>query len=108
MPSSRSSPGARLLAVDPIEGTMIREVNSLRPGPAAERIDAEEQRDVLKLTCEPGGYRCIPRAIKMLCRNLLSLRGIKIPQIFLGHRARAVLIDVLIDDADRRFRDDAD
>ena len=49
----------------------------------------------------------IARAIEVLRRNFLALLGIKIFQVFLGDLARAVLVDVLVHDADRRLRHDA-
>ena len=67
-----------------------------------------QQRNALKLAGVAGGDGGIARAIKVLRRDFLSLRGIQILQIFLGHLARAVLIDILVDHADRRLRDDAD
>src|ERR1700722_9176674 len=88
---------------------MVGEMRGLRLAPAAEYlIDGEQQGDALKLSRIPGCHRWIARAVKMLCRNLLSLRGIQVPQVLLGHFARAVFVDVLIDHADRRFGENAD
>jgi len=55
-----------------------------------------------------GGDGRIARAVKMLRHDLLALPRIKISQIFLGDLAGAVLIHILVHDADRRLRHDAD
>jgi hypothetical protein len=44
----------------------------------------------------------------MLRGNLLAFFAIQVVQIGLGDLARAALVDVLVDDRDRRFRENAD
>src|SRR5277367_2111705 len=83
-------------------------MGGLRLGPTAEyRIDRDQLRNVRKLLCVASRYLRISGTVKVRRRNLLSLLGVQILQISLGHLTRAVLVDVLIHDADRRFRDDA-
>src|SRR5271165_318618 len=99
----------RLLTVDPIEGTMLREVGGLRTGPAAEDgVDGHQLRNLRESVCVQGENRRIARAIIMLRRYFLALFGIKIPQVFLSHLAGAMQVDVLVHHADRRLRDNAE
>src|SRR5580692_9573954 len=88
---------------------MVREVRGLGTGPTAEySVDGNQPRDVCELRCELRRNGGIPRAIEVLRRNLLALFGIEIFQVFLGDLARAVLVDVLVHNADRRLRHDTE
>ncbi len=75
---------------------MIRKMSGLRLGPAAENgIDGDQLRDVLKLTGVLGLLPPDPAGDKSAWPLFPGpLWRIEVLQIFLGHFARAVLIDV--------------
>src|SRR5271163_429396 len=99
----------RLLTVDPIESTMIGEMRGLGTGPAAEYgIDGNESWNVGELLRVAGGNGGIAGSVEVFGRDFLSLGGVEIFQVFLGDLAGPVLVDVLVHQADRRLRDDAE
>src|ERR1019366_7645344 len=105
--AARRTGGATLLAINTIERAVVGEMGRLRTGPAAEnRVDGHE-RDIRKLGRMLRGDFRIARAVKMPGGYFLTFLGIEVAQIFLRDGARSMLVDNFVDDAVRRFRENA-
>jgi len=78
----------------------------VRPDSAAEHIIDGEQLDLGELVLMPLGNRRIARAVVVLRRDFLAFGRIDELEIGLGRRARALLVDDLVDDRDARFGED--
>ena len=93
--------------VDLVEHAAVAEVGGLRLLPAAEAVDAEEldlgeARHVLG-----GGQLGLARTIEVLGGQRLALGRVEELEVGLGRLARALRVDVGVDDRDGRLGQDA-
>src|SRR6188472_4199718 len=97
-----------MLRVDAIERAAIGEMRTLRRRPVAE-ITAQWKQlgrgEFAAMRCGNGGRS---RPVVMTRGDLLRLRRVQEFQVRLRNNTRAALVDDLVDDRHRRFRDDAD
>src|SRR5262249_19132479 len=99
-------PRTRSVLVDLVENAAFAKMILLRPGPAAEHIVDGEQLDLREGAFVLPGDLGIARAIGVARGDLLALLRIPVFEIGLGDLARALLVDHLVDDGERRLGED--
>src|SRR6185437_16812805 len=84
--------------VDLVEDAAIGEMRRLRLAPAAEDLVDCEERDLRELVGMPRGDLGKARPVEIARRELLALGGVEESEIGLGRLARAVPVDIGVDE----------
>src|SRR5215813_4968659 len=93
--------------IDLVEHAAVVEELLLRLAPITELLRNGEQLELRELGIVLLRHLAPPRTVEILRGDILPLRRIEELQIGFGYLARAVRVDDLVDDGNRRFGHDA-